>query len=516
MIDVYAMYLRKSRSDMQAELRGEGDALARHRRTLTELARHMGIQIGEVYAEIASADSIAGRPEMRRMLSDLIGGSVRGVLCMDIDRLGRGGTADQERILRTFALSDTLIITPGKTYDLNKPADEDFGEQKLFFSRFEYKTIKRRLYTGRVLSAEDGWYLGSRAPYGYERVPAQGKDGPTLRIKPEEAEVVRDLIFAAYANGKSSEAIANELDQRGIRPNYSAFWQASTIRNMLKNPIYIGMIRWEQNITRDVADADGAIVRKRVKNPSPRLNPGRHPAIISMDLWERVQAIIAGHPPRVDDRSIVRNPLCGLVVCARCGWIMQRGTDGHGSKKYKRRDWIKCQNKTCNQVVADLETVEEMILRELDAMFTPADELHPLAIERRQQQAREAEGIAKQIAQAEAQQERLHDLLERGVYSVEDFIKRRERLSQRLTGLRMMHSELTAPDPVEERIKRLAQIVPRSQSIREAYDRAATPAEKNELLKSIIKRVVYDKTEQRRGRYDDMERGIKLVIELLF
>lgn len=516
MYDVYDMYLRKSRSDMQAEARGEGDVLARHRKTLTELAQRLNLTIGEEFAEVESADSIAGRPEMQRMLTKLMTGRTRGVLCMDIDRLGRGGTADQERILKTFALSDTLIVTPLKTYDLNEPADEDFGEQKLYFARVEYKIIKRRLYTGRVRSAKDGWYLGSRAPYGYSKVPAQGKDGPTLKIKPEEAEIVQSLIFQAYADGKSGEAIADDLNARGIKPNYSAFWQPSTIRGMLKNPVYIGMVQWEQYITRDVADKDGNIVRKRVKNPNPGVYPGRHPAIISMDLWDQVQAIFVGHPPRVDDRSIIQNPLCGLVVCARCGWIMQRGTDGNYKKKYHHPDWLKCGNKTCGQMVADLATVEKMILREMESIFAPADELHPLAIEQKERQAREAESIAKQITQAEAQQERLHDFLERGIYSIDEFLQRREKLSQRLAELRRTHEELTWPDPTEERLRVFAQIVPRSQTILEAYERADTPAAKNELLKALVKRVVYDKTEKRRGKYDDMERGIKIKIEPIF
>ena len=34
----YALYLRKSRADMEAEARGEGETLARHERMLLELA----------------------------------------------------------------------------------------------------------------------------------------------------------------------------------------------------------------------------------------------------------------------------------------------------------------------------------------------------------------------------------------------------------------------------------------------------------------------------------------------
>ena len=52
MSKLYCMYLRKSRADLEAEARGEGETLSRHRRTLTELAIRMHLPLGEVYDEI--------------------------------------------------------------------------------------------------------------------------------------------------------------------------------------------------------------------------------------------------------------------------------------------------------------------------------------------------------------------------------------------------------------------------------------------------------------------------------
>lgn len=71
MSKLYCMYLRKSRADLEAEARGEGETLSRHRRTLTELAIRMHLPLGEVYDEIATGESIAARPQMQRMLADI-------------------------------------------------------------------------------------------------------------------------------------------------------------------------------------------------------------------------------------------------------------------------------------------------------------------------------------------------------------------------------------------------------------------------------------------------------------
>lgn len=76
---ICAMYLRKSRTDMHAEARGEGDPLNRHRRTLEEYAARAGIRVAEIYQEVASGDSIAARPEMQRLLMDVLKGRWEGV-----------------------------------------------------------------------------------------------------------------------------------------------------------------------------------------------------------------------------------------------------------------------------------------------------------------------------------------------------------------------------------------------------------------------------------------------------
>lgn len=57
-MDIYAIYLRKSRADMEAEKLGEGETLARHKKILTELAARKGLYIGKIYQEIVSGETI--------------------------------------------------------------------------------------------------------------------------------------------------------------------------------------------------------------------------------------------------------------------------------------------------------------------------------------------------------------------------------------------------------------------------------------------------------------------------
>ena len=45
----YAIYLRKSREDIEAEKYGEGETLARHEKILTSLASSRNLPISKIY-----------------------------------------------------------------------------------------------------------------------------------------------------------------------------------------------------------------------------------------------------------------------------------------------------------------------------------------------------------------------------------------------------------------------------------------------------------------------------------
>jgi len=110
---------------------------------------------------------------------------------------------DQGFVSQAFKFSNTLIVTPMKTFDSNNEFDEEYFEFGLFMSRREYKTINRRLQRGRVASVKGGEYAGALAPYGYKRVKLQCEKGFALEEILEQAEVVR-MIFELYSLGEEA------------------------------------------------------------------------------------------------------------------------------------------------------------------------------------------------------------------------------------------------------------------------------------------------------------------------
>ncbi|MDI3311930.1 MAG: recombinase family protein, partial [Thermoanaerobacterium sp.] len=85
------IYLRKSRADEEIEKElGQGETLAKHRKTLLKFAKEKNLNVVKIYEEIASGESLIHRPAMLELLKEVEQGMYDAVLCMDLQRLGRG------------------------------------------------------------------------------------------------------------------------------------------------------------------------------------------------------------------------------------------------------------------------------------------------------------------------------------------------------------------------------------------------------------------------------------------
>lgn len=239
-------YLRKSRSD-EPNLTVE-EVLKKHEEILNDWSsNHLGGVVPEEnkFREIVSGETIEDRPKIKEVLKLIENPKIKAVLVVEVQRLSRGDLEDAGRIIKLLRYTNTLVITPTKTYDLQDEYDRDFFERELKRGNEFLEYQKRIMGRGRLLSVQQGNFIGSIAPYGYEKVIV--KDGnrkcPTLKIKENEAEVVR-MIFDMYVNqdmGRSS--ICNRLDNMLIPPPKGVHWSASALKDLLENIHYIGKVK---------------------------------------------------------------------------------------------------------------------------------------------------------------------------------------------------------------------------------------------------------------------------------
>ncbi len=503
----YCMYLRKSRADAEAEARGEGETLARHEKLLLETAKRGKYNITKIYREVVSGETIAARPEMQKLLLEVEQNIWTGVLVVEVERLARGDTIDQGIVAQAFKYSDTKIITPMKVYDPNNEFDEEYFEFGLFMSRREYKTINRRLQRGRAASAKEGKYVGSKSPYGYERVRIDGDKGYTLKQIPEQADIVR-LIYEWYTHGESqldgsfrrigTTLIAKKLNTMKIPTKNGGAWTANNVRSILINPVYTGKIRW--NFRSSVKKMDhGEITKSRptAKNGDYILVEGLHQAIISEDVFKTAQAffhanIVASIPTNMP----MQNPLSGIVCCSKCNHIMVRRPYGNRNKS----DTLICKTLECANVSSELQLVENKILSGL------ADWLHEYRLQWETQEKIDntdtlillkqnaLQKIDAELKTLNQQLEKTYDLLEQGIYDTDTFRTRSQSITNRISDAKKQRHAMDLELTVEEKRKEsMTQIIPKVERLLEVYHGLTTAQEKNDMLKSVLEKVSYTK-----------------------
>ncbi len=503
----YCLYLRKSRADLEAEAHGEMETLARHEKALLDLAKRMSLPITQIYKEIVSGETINARPVVQQLLSEVEQGMWSGVLVMEVERLARGDTIDQGVVARAFKMAGTKIITPVKVYDPDNEYDEEYFEFGLFMSRREYKTINRRIQRGRLVSAKEGKAILSTPPYGYDRVKIKNGKGWTLAPKESEAKAVK-YMFNLYNAGNGMTIIARKLDELGIKPRHIDNWSKASISDILKNPVYIGMIRWAYNVEKKV-NIDGEIKLKQFRNENYIYVKGLHPAIITKAEFDRAQKqrIDNTHKGLKKDLSL-KNPLSGIVYCKKCGGMMGR----LGPNAHVKYDTIKCYNRYCDNISAPLSSVENKLIISLKAWLadyklkvkknTVNDELiNTIDIKKGA-----VKSCRDEIAKLDKQISQTYDLVESGVYTTELFIQRNKELADRKAALIKMINE--SEDDIRKKSSVLEtknKSIPHIEKVLEKYESVKTIDEKNSLLKSIIARAEYLKTEpNRRGNaYND-------------
>lgn len=491
---ICAIYLRKSRADIEAESRGEGETLARHKETLMHIAETRKLTVADVYSEVVSGDTIAERPEMQRLLRAVERGDYDAVLCMDIDRLGRGDGADQSAILKTFKYSDTLLITPYKDYDTRREMDEEFFEYSQFLARSEYKRIKRRMWAGRVAAAKEGKWLSPKAPFGYRRVRLENDRGWTLTPEPAEAEAVRS-VYAWYASGEvGKNVIANRLNDMGFRTQTGKIFEPSGISTILANPVYLGKIRWNYR-RQNVEMLNGKEVISRPRSEECIISEGLHPAIVDEAVFRAVQARIASHgDPHVIYRKEMVNPLSGLMHCAICGRAMIL------SPEYLRKDIdsiFRCSNtRGCATSRIDSKCVYNALLFALHgwSAYGEAAKNAPAAQPAVSNHNPAINAVTAQISQLKKQLSRLQDLLETGVYSPETYLQRSQTINERIASAEAELAKMRKPRP-ETDLEAIIRHKPQIDQLLETWD-TSTPKQKNDLLRKLVRDIIYHKTQR--------------------
>ena len=317
------IYLRKSRAD--DPLLTTEEVLSNHESILDEWAeRNLPYSIPQEnrFKEVVSGESISDRSEFQRVLKMVESDSIKAVLVKEISRLGRPDKQEIGYISKIFRFTNTMVITPSRTFNIADEFERKMFEQELEQGNFYLEYNKRILKAGRDLASKKGAYL-NLAPFGYDKhfIYEGRKKISTLAINEEQANLVRMIFEWFVFENIGTQTIANRLNDMGIKPPKIDKFKAEAIRDILENPIYIGMIRWNTRKGKYVV-VDGDFKKTRpINNGDDRiLTKGLHDPIISEELFNLAQEK-RGRTHRTCDNRHLRNPFASLLYC-ECGKAM--------------------------------------------------------------------------------------------------------------------------------------------------------------------------------------------------
>lgn len=516
----YIIYLRKSRAD-NPDMTIE-DVLAKHQKILQDYAIHeLGGEIPEdhIYREIVSGETIAERPVMRQIMHILETASVKGVLVVDPQRLSRGDLEDCGRIINTFRYTDTLVLTPPRSYNLQDEYDRKFFEMELTRGNDYLEYTKKILNRGRISSVKNGNFIGSVAPYGYKKVKVgTGKDTyHTLEVIPDEADAIRLMYHLFNNEGYGFTKIARHLDSLGIKPRKSEHWSPAALKDILENPVYIGKIRWNWRKT-EKKMIDGVIVKQRPKSQNEKeciLVDGKHNAIVDVSVYQKALAKRGSHP-RIRISNELRNPFAGLVFCGTCGRAMS-----YKSYSNNRRPGTVSESMLCdNQAICHTKSVLYRAFYER-VIQTLEDCILDFEIRLKSDDGTTARLNLNMIQNIELELKKLHekdmrqkDAFDDGIYSKEEYLTRnakvQEQIARTQTSLEEARHAITPIVDYREKIMRF------NDCIQAMRDTSISASDKNAFLKSCVERIIYYNNMESKpgiGRYVENKFELEIVLK---
>lgn len=304
--------------------------------------------------------------------------------------------------------------------------DDPSGEmaRKLFSLFDEYQSKENAKHTLRAMkeNARQGYWNGSRAPFGYRVVDvgvagSRGRQKRRLEVDPANAEVVRK-IFDLYLHGLDGrsmgmKALASYLNDQGLtirgRP-----WRMQKIEDVLSDPVYMGAFYFNRHEWRTA----------KIKPPSEWIKVDV-PAIIDEKTFNRVAAVRHGRQPVKIPGQQLASPalLIGLIKCGHCGAHMTQATGKSGRYRY-----YKCTTRMsigvhrCTARNLSRESTEQAVLKALaDKVFTRSRvEIMLRELRKRQRSAHTAENerfqqLTRELKEVDAGIARLYEAVEKGL-----------------------------------------------------------------------------------------------------
>ena len=479
-------------------------------RQMREWAQGNGHIVVQEYVEPGASATDDKRPVFQQMISDamLKPSAFEVIIIHSLSRFFRDA-------IQFGIYERKLAKNKVKVISITQPTSDDSAGEMMrrIISTFdEYQSKENSKHVSRAMkeNARQGYFNGSRPPFGYQAVatdrPAsRGRIKKKLEIDEAEAGHVRQ-VYDWYLHGLEGRVmgckeIVKHLAAKGILMRGSA-WTLQKIHSMLSDPTYMGDYYFNMRDSKN-----------KVTRPVEEWVKTSVPAIIDASTFERVRAMRESRAPNKTPPRRVSSPtlLTGLLKCGVCGHAMTLVTGKSGRYRYYKCTSRHTQgNHACTSGNMPMEKLDELVLAQLaDKVFAPErlqvmmSQLRKHMQSSRNGQQERINELNRQIKKTEERQSRLLEAIETGTIELDEATQRRaqqlkaarEALFIELAGVRRDTSL-----PALEYLK-ASQIDVFGKVLRQKLLAKESPLAKSYLNILVDEIVVQDKTATIKGSY---------------
>lgn len=344
-----------------------------------------------------------------------------------------------------------------------------------WFDEFYSIRLSQEVKRTMTVKANRGEFQSSPS-FGYRAKIVPGEK-TTLEPIPEEAEIIKE-IFDRFLSGDGYYKIARILNERGIRTHRGNRFENRTIEYILRNPVYIGKLRWTPT----------GRARRNFNCTDTIVADASHEPIIEESVFasaqERVAKIKAEWGYKARPASELRDWSSGVVRCSECG----------GTLVFQTPHYMKCNNyakgrcRSAQNIKTDL--LHEAIISRLQEDIC-SESLH-YSIERSEaKQNVELERLKATDADLQRRYERLLDAYLGGVIEIAQFSASKDAIEGDRRETQKKIEELEHRLSADDAIALLKEHIKATLETLMAPD--IPPQNKNEALRGLAERIVFDK-----------------------
>ena len=339
------------------------------------------------------------RPAFQRLLADVEARKIDIVVVYKVDRLSRS-LLDFAKLIERFDKAGAAFVSVTQSFSTADPMGKLTLNILMSFAEFEREMIASRTRDKVRAARKKGKWTGGPVPLGY-RV-----DKGRLVVESHEAMQVRE-IFQLYTQLHSYVRMLDILAERGWttkfhttrqdRERIGRSWTKDALSRVLKNPLYIGQVRTEDDVV-----------------------PGEHEAIVDPEVFAQVQEMLGSERTTVIRRTSEFYLLRGLLRCGECGQAMCPATShrGHRTYRYYRCGTVSKKGHACSTRPMPAGPLEDVVVRHVRERVRRGELLREVAGELQRLLDREREGataersrLPQEIAALSSEINRVMDVL---------------------------------------------------------------------------------------------------------